>query len=196
MSKHFRKRIKNKDFTILCINCIGGCIYHRLGMEFRSPTINLIINAHDFVPFCLNLDHYLNQKVHFVPSEYNYPVGVLHGDENIGIPDVKIQFNHYNDEKEATEKWEHRKKRINKDNLYIIMYRWSGITAEELHMLDNYPCKNKVLLSKFPEPIVDWECYIKPQNKKTDTYLDKDIFGIRYIEKKYDFVSFLNKGVE
>lgn len=31
ISAGFRKRLKNDNFTILCSNCIGGVIYHRLG---------------------------------------------------------------------------------------------------------------------------------------------------------------------
>ena len=46
---HMRKRLKNQDFTILCSNCIGGTIYHRLGLQFRSPTVNLWMHQRDFL---------------------------------------------------------------------------------------------------------------------------------------------------
>ena len=36
-----RTKLKNKDFSIICSNCIGGIIYNRLGQKFLSPTINL-----------------------------------------------------------------------------------------------------------------------------------------------------------
>ena len=33
-NKFDRKKIKNKDYTILCNTCIGGVIYHDLNHEF------------------------------------------------------------------------------------------------------------------------------------------------------------------
>lgn len=195
ISARFRRKLKNDQFTILCPNCVGGCIYHRLGKQFLTPTINLIINMHEFIPFCLNLDWYLAQTVQFAPSKKPYPVGYLSGNKERGLPDVQIEFNHDKIESEAAEKWERRKKRINRDNMYLIMYRWSGITAEELHLLDDYPCKNKILLSKIPDPIISWEYYIDP-GKTQDTYLTQDLFGVRLLEKKFDFVSFLNEGAQ
>lgn len=38
-----RLRLENSDITILSNNCIGGIIYHKLGLRFKSPTINLLI---------------------------------------------------------------------------------------------------------------------------------------------------------
>lgn len=31
-------RLKNKDFSILTNHCMGGIIYHDLGLKFLSPT--------------------------------------------------------------------------------------------------------------------------------------------------------------
>lgn len=47
-NKFDRKKIKNKDYTILCNTCIGGVIYHDLNHEFLTPTINLYITASSF----------------------------------------------------------------------------------------------------------------------------------------------------
>lgn len=62
-------------------------------------------------------------------------------------------------------------------------------------MLDSFPCKNKVLLSKFATPIVPWEYYIDP-GRRVDTYLERNAFGVRLIETKFDFVGFLNEGAQ
>lgn len=35
-NKFDRKKIKNKDYTILCNTCIGGVIYHDLNHEFLT----------------------------------------------------------------------------------------------------------------------------------------------------------------
>ena len=63
ISASFQRRLKNDNFTILCSNCIGGVIYHRLGKQFLSPTINMFFSQPDFVSFCMHLDYYLQQKL-------------------------------------------------------------------------------------------------------------------------------------
>lgn len=50
--KKYKKNIQNKNFTIISSNCIGGLIYHDLGMQFKSPTINMYIKANDFIKLC------------------------------------------------------------------------------------------------------------------------------------------------
>lgn len=52
---YMRIRLKNREFTILCSNCIGGIIYHRLGLQFRSPTVNLWMHQRDFLNLITNL---------------------------------------------------------------------------------------------------------------------------------------------
>ena len=52
-----RKRLKNHSFSLISSNCIGGILYHDVGEQFRTPTINLIIPQ--FVTFAENLRYYL-----------------------------------------------------------------------------------------------------------------------------------------
>ena len=37
----YRTKNKNKDFTLVCQNCLGGLIYSVLDLPFTSPTISL-----------------------------------------------------------------------------------------------------------------------------------------------------------
>lgn len=53
ISKRFQRNLRNDSFTILSSNCIGGVIYHRLGKQFLSPTINMWFRQPDIV-------HWLN----------------------------------------------------------------------------------------------------------------------------------------
>jgi len=75
----FRKRLRNDDFTILCSNCIGGCIYHRLGKRFLSPTINMWMAQPDFVTFLLHLDDYLASPIEFIAADESTPCGKMGG---------------------------------------------------------------------------------------------------------------------
>lgn len=114
-----RTRLTNRDFTIICQNCIGGVIYHELGLPFLSPTINLWIDEKDFYRFAANLRHYLSQELRFVELNGEHtPVAYC--------DDIRIHFNHYHSAEEAAEKWYARCKRVNWDNIWLICSdRWS-----------------------------------------------------------------------
>jgi len=191
---YFQKNLINDNFTILSPNCIGGCIYHRLGKKFLSPTINMWLLQPDFITFLLHLDDYIDQPLRFVESDEKTPVAKI-GDRTEKLPEITLHFNHAKSSIEAEELWNRRKIRINKENLYVILYNLDGVTEEQIHLLDNYPCKNKIVLTQKVLPNIPWSKYIKRPNygQFPDAYLCKDIFGIRYIEKKWDFVEFLNQ---
>ena len=193
ISNRFRKRLENDDFTILCSNCIGGVIYHRLGKRFLSPTINLFLSQPDFVSFCVNLDYYLGKSLVFIESEEEYPVAQLQGDGQ-EIPTITIFFNHDKEEEKAREDWENRKVRIHRDNLFIILYNLDGVTIDQLQRLEQVQCRNKIVLTATPLPELKWSYYIKPDlhHQYPYSYLSKNLFGKRYYERKFDFVAFLN----
>ena len=130
INKKFQKRLKNDNFTILCPNCIGGCIYHRLGKKFLSPTINMWMTQPDFVKFLLHLDEYLEEPIVFLPTDESSPSGKIGGKSE--IPEIILHFNHASSNEEAGAQWNIRKGRINKENLYIIMYNLDGVTVDQL----------------------------------------------------------------
>ncbi len=181
-----RKRLKNKDFSIICSNCIGGVIYHRLGKKFLSPTINLWLHQDDFLKFVLNLKEYILKDLVFIDSEYDYPVGML--------DDIKIYFNHSKTKEEAKKNWDRRKERINYENLFIIMYDRDGITKDDIRKLENVNCRNKIVLSDKKYQDIKYVLTIKPNYDKVNgqQYLDRDILDKRTFEKHFDFVKWLN----
>lgn len=180
-----RARLVNDDFTILCSNCIGGIIYHRLGKQFLSPTINMWMKQREFLVFLENLDEALDQEPVFIETEYDHPVAQL----TTRGGTVNLYFNHAKTQEEAKQNWARRKTRINRDNLFIIMYDMNFLTEEDFRRLEKIPCRNKVVLSarKWDIPYV---LTIKP--RKEENYLDFDALGFRTFEKKFDFVSWLN----
>lgn len=196
VEKHINNKcrisLKNDSFTILCPNCIGGCIYHRLGKKFLSPTINMWMTQPDFVKFLLHLDEYLSEQLKFVESNDTTPTAKLGRNT---LPEIILHFNHANSNYEADKQWNDRKTRINRDNLYVILYYLDGITENELHLLDDYPCRNKIVLTSTKLPTVTWSKYIKKPKfgQYPDSYLGRDVFGVRHYEKKWNFVGFLNK---
>ena len=137
-------KLKNSHLTIFSSNCWGGHCYHRLGLEFLSPTINMFESLDDFNKMMLNLDTYMSYPVEFVGTRYwrdkdkYYPVG--------RIDDILLYFNHYESFDQAVSCWEKRKKRINKDNILVVSYTTSEKT---LYEFEKIPYKNKLIFTSY-----------------------------------------------
>lgn len=196
ISKRFRRRLKNDNFTILSSNCIGGIIYHRLGKQFLSPTINMWFKQPEFASFCLHLDYYLKQELRFYKSDLSYPTAELRGEGD--IPTIHLYFNHAKTEDEARGDWEKRKTRINHQNLFIILYKLDGITIEQLKALEAIPCRGRVVLSAYPIPEISWAVVIQPNMRAPSPYsfFDRNIIGLRRYERHFDFVTWLNGSAD
>ena len=59
MDKEYQRKIKNKDCSIISMNCVGGVVSHELGLRFNSPTVNLWFTPKEFIKFLSQLEHYL-----------------------------------------------------------------------------------------------------------------------------------------
>lgn len=106
--------LHNKDVSIISQNCVGGVFYHDMGLQFLSPTVNLYLTSNEFLKYVINIKKY-NDIVPVVTmdDEKKYPVGKL--------GDLTLNFMHYHTCDEALQKWEDRKKRINYDNLFVMV---------------------------------------------------------------------------
>lgn len=115
-----RRRLKNKNFTIICDNCWAGKVYQELGLPYQTPFVGMFVFSPDYIKMLKNLKYYLggNIPLTFVKeSKYikdfdnAYPLALL--------DDIELHFLHYADEEEATQKWNRRLERIHWDNLYF-----------------------------------------------------------------------------
>lgn len=52
--------------TIICPNCWGGMIYNRLGLEFKSPFINMFESHDDFLKILKNIELYMKSELQLV----------------------------------------------------------------------------------------------------------------------------------
>lgn len=190
----YRARLRNDNFTIIANTCIAGVMYHKLGKQFLSPTINLWMHDVEFYRFLRNMDAYLAKPLLFVPNELGYPTALL--------GDMTIHFNHYKSQAEAEQKWNERVKRMNKDNLFIICadrpVNGVEVTYEDIASLKNIKCKGKVVFSTRHYADID---YIVPLPKAPDgdfvnTYMfDKSKTMQRWRwENTWDWVHWLNTG--
>ena len=102
---------------------------------------------------------------------------------------VNLYFNHAKTQEEADRDWTRRKARINRDNLFVIMYDMDNITEDDIRRLEKIKCRNKIVLSANKR---DLPYVLTIKSKGASNYLEADRFGRRTFEKKFDFVKWLN----
>lgn len=143
INREYRKNIKNRECSIISMNCVGGCVSHELGLRFNSPTVNCWFQPREFIKFLSQLEYYLYdceiQIDQQSSKEYGYPVGQLN--------DIRVYFTHYKSFEDAKQKWIERLKRLNKDNLYIVMVQKGGCTEEDIRSFDKLKFKHKVIFT-------------------------------------------------
>ncbi len=181
LSNIVKRKTDLSDISILSMNCIGGVLYHDCEQRFLSPTINLYFLPSDFIKFVNNLDYYLSITPYAEMGD-KYPIGKL--------DDIKIFFMHYDNTEIALEKWEERKKRINKDKIFVIMVERDGFTKENFESFKKikYP---KLLFTKTKEYKCEDSFYMK---KYKDLEQLPDIIPGRYMYDKMKLINSINKA--
>ena len=186
-----RARLKNKDFSIISNNCIGGVISHDLGLQFKSPTVNLLIKPDDFIKFLENFDYYKSLEIVEIPYYTDYPVGML--------GDIPIFFKHYNTFDEAVAKWKDRMNRINYDNIIVMMSDRFCMSYESMERFEKLPYKNKVCFTAKDYPEFEHCVQVKKKANNASVFIITNImnyFGKRLYQygKGFDYIKFLNEG--
>lgn len=190
-----RKRLKIYEFTIICNTCIGAVIYHKLGIPYQSPFINLGFSDYDFIKLVRNLKGYMAQKLCFVKIDgVSYPTAYL--------GDILIHFVHYSSNIEAENLWEERKKRILYDKLYLIMSdRPCGInyiTESDIVSLNEVECCGKVVFTAKRKANIPYTIQL-PKDSNGD-YVRAYMYDKTSVLKKwrweeyFDYVYWLNTG--
>lgn len=185
--KNIKKRIKlkNKDVTILCSDCIGGVIYSDLNIRFNSPTINLYMIPSDFIKFCENLDFYLNCELIEIKNDVHF-VGRL--------SDIEIHFLHYKSFEEARLKWYERSKRINKDNICLILTCKDKYKLSDIQKFNQLKYRNKVVFVPQKYNHFNNSYFIKNSEENLNIKFlgtKANHFGKKLIDD-FDIVTFLN----
>ena len=194
----FIKRLKNKDFTIIARDCIGGALYHQLKLKFLSPTINLFFSPSDFNLLCLNLEDYINGELTEIKDpSIHFPVGLLTPKKGEAI---RVNFLHYETFELAKAKWEERKKRINWNNIYVVSSFCYPLETETFsnELLDNW---NKI---KFKKVVLtdkkygfDGEFVVKEPHGYIDhawlLFSPSKTLTWKMTFNQFDFIKFLNE---
>lgn len=187
----YRARFHNPGVSILSMNCTGGILYHDLGLQFCSPTVNMFMRAEDFTRFCENLEHYLSidemQECtdENVIGDRQYPVAYL--------DDLTLFLVHYKSVLEAQEKWNERKKRIDFNNLVIINTDREGMTKGLKDRFEALPYK-KVMFVHEPDEEHPSCFYIRGYEQENCVGIVTEHIGWKGLRPvdQFDWVRFLN----
>lgn len=182
-----RRRLKSPSFSILATNCIGGVIYHDLGLEFLTPTVNLAIPIRDFIKLAENPRQYMDQPLVEMENPGGYPVALL--------GDVRVNFAHYASFEEGAAKWEERRRKINWDCLVLMATDRGSCDYETLRLFYALPCPNKILFTHRPCPEFSSTRYIRGFEDREEVGILTDFkpgrLKRRYLDD-FDYVGFLN----
>ena len=185
-----RKQLRNTGMTLLFPSCMGGELFHDLGLRFCSPTINLMMLQTDFVKFVTHFDEYMAKEFEFFKHpEYDFPCAKL--------GDITVHFTHYKSKEEALDKWYSLSARIDRDNMFIYCSERDGITKEEIASLGKLKVRGIVVFTAHPFPDIPYALYI-PEFKEAGVV--QNIQDINYpsekrnYEKYFDFVKWFNEA--
>ncbi len=187
------KKLRNKNVSIISRDCMGGVIYHDLGLQFLSPTINLYLEKGDFIKFVSHLFEYLAEEMTEVFEEgISFPVGQL---TYQGEP-IRIYFKHYASFEEAKAKWEERSARIRKEDIFILENLDNGVTKEDIEDFEGLPYENKLLIAN-ANPTHS-ECVLVADMYNEAGYVSgkiiqyKNAFSVKRHLESIDYISILN----
>lgn len=188
-----RRRLTNLTPTLISSNCTAGMIYHYLGLEFRSPFINLWMTNEDFLTAMENFDEFIATPLTEDRSGIrNYPVG-------IGFGGARVFFLHYSSWEEAIGKWNERIGRIDRENMGVMLSNFNakGIEVDNpqeiLERFDRLPFRHKVVFTrrnhpdiKSAVPLPGWR-----PDKGENAFDTRPLLRNRYIDS-FDYVDFIN----
>ena len=186
-----RARLRDHP-TVISRNCLGGVLFHDLGLEFLSPTINMTMPAEDFILLCQHLPAFLAVKMEEVAEHGRpYPVGKLTTDYGT----ITLYLVHYSTFEAAAETWERRKQRVDLNNIRVILHDLPNAPESLLEHFEQLPYPHKVLFSSGIDEKKYPHCHNLPSY--TAGYAGpvteyKHPFSIRRYQDEYDWIPFLN----
>ena len=138
------KKLRNSKLSILSMNCWGGIVYHRFGLQFLSPTINMFTTDEYFLKFLQNPIENASGDFNLVKTEFETNLKIDYPVFKIG--ECEWHMNHYSDFEFAKQKWRERTQKINWFNTLVTMYTEN---PEILAEFDKLPFAKKICFVPF-----------------------------------------------
>ena len=199
-NRFYRKNNKQQDITFLSNNCIGGVLYHMLGLPFSSPTINMFIEDECFVKLAEDPRHYFS--IDAQPYEENHIDYV--GEDLLTYPIIKVDdillcCQHYKSCSEAVDAWNRRRHRVNFDKLYVICCTWNLHEREDLvERISKIPYPSVIFTTKdfkYKNCLKLNQAFYKEDIRgviRPNLTSFKGVIGKRYFVDEFDFIQWIN----
>ncbi len=182
-----RKRLKNKELTLISSNCNGCLMLHDLGLRFNSPFVNMFISAEDYIKILQNFQHYMSIEPRCIDNGgLPYPLAAL--------DDVILHCVHYKSEEEIVKKWNDRKARMDMSNCFVMFTERDGCTQKHLEAFDALPFQNKVVFTRCAHEDIASSVYIRGFEQEPcvgNLYRYRGWSGSRYYDD-FDYVTWFN----
>lgn len=184
------KKLRESRLSVISQNCFAGLLYHHFSLPFLSPTINMYESSKDFLKMTSNLEEYLKCKLKFHNIKYTPTVKIIFPVYLLG--DVELNMNHYSNFDEAEKKWNDRVKRVNWDNLLVVMYTYS---EEELEIFDSLPYPKKICFVPFKSNLKSafYLPFISSKYNKLSKYVNGLAMGVYPIYDLWDLMLYGKK---
>lgn len=184
-----RLRLKNKTMTVLSSNCNGAYMLHDLGRPFNSPTVNLYFLPEHYLKFVSNPQKYLSAEMREIQlPDVDYPVGQ--------IEDIRLYLMHYASFEGAKAAWERRSRRVDLENVFLVMTDKNDCTYEQIKQFDELPYAHKVIFTHKKYPEFSSSYYIPGFEEDGEVGILSDwkpqLLRRRWLDD-FDYVSFFNK---
>lgn len=174
-------------------------LYRILGIKYNSPTVNSLISRKDFFVFCNNLKEYFSYELEeYKDHQFNYPAGILKSISN--LPDVCVYFSHENSFKEAKEKWDRRKTKVNYDNIFVMYDTHMYCEEMDCYEFENFKYKNKVIFiyDKYKKLVKNnflFNFYNKEKYNPNIFFNQSHNFLFNFFNiEEFDYITWLNTG--
>jgi uncharacterized protein (DUF1919 family) len=204
LAYHERRKLVDKEFSLICNNCVAGLIYQKFGLKYTSPTVGLYFFSEDYITFLENFKYYIKQPLKFVNTSKhleanqqrkvkkypaglfrkisNYPIGVL-GDN------IEIHFLHCKDEIEANDKWTRRTSRLHLNRLFFIYSDRDNFREEFFHRYEKLNFEHKIFFSS--KLRANSNCTVFIPDYAKEPQVGDSVVSRRY-EKYIDIIKWLN----
>ena len=199
---NYRKKNKQTEITFVSQNCIGGVLYHMLGLEFKSPTINMFIEDENFVKLAENPRHYF--QIDAEPFEERH----IDANDNalcypvIKVDDILLCCQHFSNCEEAVLAWNKRRIRVNFDNIYVIASSWNLHERKDLvERINNLPWPSVIFTTEdfgYSKCIkLAGDKWYKETSGVVHPALTSfdGLSGRRHFCREFDFVEWINCGL-
>ena len=155
-------RLRERGITFISDNCWGGLMYNTLGLEMRSPFINMFIRWEFYSRLLSDLPAYMAQPLVPLRLRKSPQGGVVYPVAALG--DVEIHLNHARTPTELEKyarQWYRRAARMDMDNLMVqTNFATREVWEERREFFESLPC-GKIGFSPFPadsEDVVYLSC--------------------------------------